>query len=148
MTDNQQDLEAELASLCPRSLSTESLRRIDDALCNAPQSVWCLSPRRLFLVAALAASFLVGVFLYRSLFPPANPTPNPGTIANTRPAPSPIHVASAEPFATLAAYRQAIALPEGAFDALLQKQAAISLRNKPNNKPLRAGLVSCPEWMN
>jgi len=135
MTDEYKNLESELASLRPRDLSPESRRRIALVLSDEPQTPWQIRPRRIFLYAALAAAcLLISLFIWRAQIP----TPAKPTIAR-QPA--------AQPFATIATYRQALAKPD-TLDALLDKQSAICLKSNPATKPLRAGLGAYAGWMN
>ena len=96
MTEPLNDLESELASLCPRGLSHQSRRRIELALSPAPQLSHRAFPRRILLYTALAASLLIAFFVCRALVP----TPK---------IPTAVHEPSSPPFGTLASYRQALA---------------------------------------
>ncbi len=142
MNNRQTDLEAELASLQPSQLSTEALRGIDQGLRASDRPSWRLYPRLPLIVAALAtACFLIGLGSYWSA---RSDDPRP-KIASTSPARQP---EPSQTIATLAVYRQAAARGPGALDALLDREAAVSLRTKPENNLLRAGLVPDPDLVN
>lgn len=142
MTDQQPDLEAELASLQPPPLSPKCLRTIDQALSSVAPTSWRLPPRRPLAVAALAAAcFLVAVTIYWSVRS-GHSRPRIAAPAPTREA------APGQPMATLAVYRQAIARGPGALDALLDREAAVSRRTRPDKSLPRAGLVPDPELVN
>ncbi len=134
MNDKLSNLEAELASLTPRELSTGCVGRIDAALADSARKSWYIGPRRLFVVAALAAAcLLIAAAIYWSMLPKhGKPDVNAPLIAGESP--------SGQPCASLADYRQAIARGPAEVDALLDRDAAVALRTRHEENLVRAGL--------
>jgi hypothetical protein len=131
MSEAPDPLEAELAALRPQEVSPGLRRRLARRLAEAPPAKgrrrW-----RLALAGGLAAACLAVVLLWWANTRRDQPKP---VVGKPRPQPR-ARVADAEP--TVRDYQRALARSPEDLDVLLNRQAKVAPKPRPESVPLRA----------